>query len=614
MPISGSTCQIEVDGRALPQDIAGLLTEAYVDDSQRLPDMFALRFRDTGRTVVAKSGAKIGAKVRISVQTVDARSPVLLMVGEVTAVEAEFDSGGSFTVIRGYDPAHRLFHGRRTVAYTQVTASDVVRTVVQRAGLTVGKITKTTTVHDQVSQSGQTDWDFLEGLAREEGMDLWAREGKVHFDRPEAASSAPAAGGPGARVPLALRLGQDLVRARVALSSAQQVKDVEVRGWDVQTKKGLTATKPAKTDSIDLPDMDAQKLAKVFGNATYVSTDVPFGVQAEVDRAATSLAEEVAGSFASVEGLVRGNPALCANCAITLAGLGSPFDGKYTVSSTRHRFDSTGYLTTFSVAGRNDRTMLGLASSGPAAVDGSGRRGPVVGVVSDVNDPDKIGRVRVSMPWLDADYVSPWARTVHAGAGKERGWLVLPEVGDEVLVDFERGDPRRPYVLGGLYNGLDAPPSKGGPVVDGGKGEVNRRSMVSRLGHRVDLLDQKGQSDGVTVQTADDKLVLTLDAATTKITLHSDGTVQIEGTQGIVVDAANANLDLKGGKVNITGQQGVALTSDSGQVSVKGTNVSVQANAQLALSGLTSKLEGSTMAEVKGGATCAISAAIVRIN
>ncbi|MCK0113059.1 VgrG-related protein [Ornithinimicrobium sp. F0845] len=604
MPIS-STCQIQVNGGALPQDIAGLLTEAYVDDSQRLPDMFTLRFRDVGRTVVKKSGAAIGAEVTISVQTVEGQSPTLLMVGEVTAIEAEFDSAGTFTVIRGYDPAHRLFHGRSTAAYTQMTASDIVATVVNRAKLKVGRLQATKTVYEQVSQCGQTDWEFLEALAREEGMDLWVREGKVHLGLPEEASSAPAPGGPGRRVPLALRLGHELLRVRTVITSAQQVKEVEVRGWDVKTKKALTATEPAKTDTVDLPDVDATKLAGIFGNKTYVSTDVPFGVQAEVAGAARSLAKEVAGSFAAVEGVVLGNPELAANCAVTLAGLGEPFDGKYTVTSTRHRFDATsGYVTTFTVSGRNDRTMLGLAASGAAP---AGPRGPVIGQVTDVKDPEKMGRVRVKMPWLDETYVSPWARTVHAGAGLDRGWLVMPEVGDEVLVDFELGDVRRPYVLGGLYNGVDKLPAKGPELVDGNSGAVNRRSMVSRLGHHIDLLDQKGQADGVTIQTADDKLMLTLDAAGTKITMHSDGTVLIEGSQGIVVDAATSNLDLKGGKITIAGQNGVDLSSSGGSVTVK-------AQTQLNLTGLTAKLEGSTQTEVKGGATCAISGALVRIN
>lgn len=600
-----SLCLIEVEGKPLPEDIAGLLTEAFVEDSQRRPDMFFLRFRDVGRLVVEKSGAKIGARVRLSVQTAHSQSSRLLMAGEVTAVEAEFDAGGTFTVIRGYDEAHRLFHGRHTAAYTQATASDIVTTVVRRAGLTPGKIDTTTTVFDQVSQGGQTDWDFLETLARDVGYELVVRQGKVDFTSPQAAAAAPEPGGPETHVPLALRLGQDLIRVRSVVSSAQQVKEVEVRGWDVTTKKALIATEPAATTTVDLPDTDAQRLAALFGGATYVSTDVPHGTQSEVDVAAKSLAEEVAGSFATLEGLARGNPALAANTAVSVAGLGSPFDGKYTLTSARHRFDpASGYTTTFTVSGRTDRSLLGLASSGSEA---GGPRGLAVGVVTDVQDPEGLGRVKVSMPWLSDDYVSDWARTLQPGAGKDRGWMVLPEVGDEVLLGFEQGDFRRPYVLGSLHNGVDTPTAKGVTLIDGGTGAVNRRSMVSRLGHRIDLLDEAGKATGIALATSDDKLTLSMDAQATKVTVHSDGTILIEGSNGVVVDAASAKLELKGGQIAISGTQGVSVDGGSG-------NVSVKAGAQLDLKGLTAKLEGSSMTEVKGGATCAITAGLVRIN
>ena len=76
------------------------------------------------------------------------------------------------------------------------------------------------------------------------------------------------------------------------------------------------------------------------------------------------------------------------------------------------------------------------------------------------------------------------------GAGKDRGWSVLPEVGDEVLVAFEQGDFSRPTVLGGLFNGVDTMPSGPTAAVDASSGAVNRRSLVSRNGHRIDLLDE----------------------------------------------------------------------------------------------------------------------------
>ncbi len=97
-------------------------------------------------------------------------APEPLIQGEVTALEAEFDSTGTYTVIRGYDQAHRLFRGRRTETYTQSTASDVATKVAQRAGLTVGKVESTSTVFDHLSQGGVTDWEFLDSLARRDRL------------------------------------------------------------------------------------------------------------------------------------------------------------------------------------------------------------------------------------------------------------------------------------------------------------------------------------------------------------------------------------------------------------------------------------------------------------
>ena len=194
---------------------------------------------------------------------------------------------------------------------------------------------------------------------------------------------------------------------------------------------------------------------------------MPYRTQAEVDAAAKALADEMASAFAEFEGTARGNPKLRAGASATIDALGEPFDGKYTITSSRHRFDPvTGYTTSFSVTGRRDRTLLGLASNGR----GKAPHGIVIGLVSDAADPEQAGRVKVTFPWLSEDYVSAWARTVQAGAGKDRGWQVLPEVGDEVLVAFEQGDFRRPTVIGGLFNGMDTMPRGPVDLVDSGTG------------------------------------------------------------------------------------------------------------------------------------------------
>ena len=123
MPVSNAFI-VTVDGNQLPSDLDGLLASAVVDDSLRLPDLFALRFRDPDRTVLSNSGLKVGSVVTVAVMTANDQAPEQLIKGEVTALEAEFDTAGTFTIVRGYDHAHRLFRGSRTETYTQVTASD----------------------------------------------------------------------------------------------------------------------------------------------------------------------------------------------------------------------------------------------------------------------------------------------------------------------------------------------------------------------------------------------------------------------------------------------------------------------------------------------------------
>jgi phage protein D len=554
--------------------------------------------------VVTKTGIRVGATVRLSVVTTGSQAPVPMVTGEVTALEAEFDSGGTFTVVRGFDHAHRLFRGRRTETYTQMTASDIARKVAQRASLRIGTIEATTTVFDHVTQGGVNDWQFLRGLAREIGYEVVVRDGQFSFRRPRPAADAPDATGRPVTDPLVLHLGTDLLRLRTVVTAAEQVVAVQARGWDVAQKRALVADAPARTTSAELPSVTPAGLADTFGGRVYVATDVPYRSQAEVDAAAGAIAEQIAGAFAELDGVARGNPELRAGTAIALDNLGEPFDGKYTITSSRHQYDATsGYTVAVAVTGRQERSLYGLTSgTGPA-----GGAGVVIGQVSDVNDPQEQGRVQLTFPWLSEDHVSDWARTVQPGAGRDRGAMVVPEVGDEVLVAFEQGDVRRPYVLGGLYNGVDTPPSAPVDLIDPSSGAVNRRSVVSRRGHRIDLLDEDGRTEGITLSTAGDRLRLVMDATGTAVTVHSDGTVRVEGTKGVVVDAATSKLELKGGQIELTAQRGVTVDGGSGPVRVT-------AGQALSLTGTTTSLEGRAQTEVKGGTLCSVRAALVRIN
>jgi uncharacterized protein involved in type VI secretion and phage assembly len=147
---------------------------------------------------------------------------------------------------------------------------------------------------------------------------------------------------------------------------------------------------------------------------------------------------------------------------------------------------------------------------------------PVIGIVTDNKDPDKLARVKVKIPTLSADDTTWWCPVIAMGAGKNRGWFFIPEVDDEVLVMFEHGDMQRPIVVGALWNGKDKPPEKN-------PGGNPKRVFKSRAGDLIEFDDDGGK---VTISDGGGKGVVILDQ-TNKITIKAkDGDVCLQSPTG----------------------------------------------------------------------------------
>lgn len=193
--------------------------------------------------------------------------------------------------------------------------------------------------------------------------------------------------------------------------------------------------------------------------------------------------------------------------------------------------------------------------------------GVVVATVTSVEDPEKLGRVKVSYPWLGENAEGTWARVTAPMAGNGMGIYFMPEIGDEVLVAFEHGDGRFPYVIGSLWSGKTKPPLKLGE----GKNDV--RLIKSRSGHVIRLTDEDGKEkieiidksgkNHVSIDTATNTITIAADKDVTisapkgtikldaqKIEIASSADTKIEAAAGIDVKASAA-LNLKGAVVNI---------------------------------------------------------------
>lgn len=148
-------------------------------------------------------------------------------------------------------------------------------------------------------------------------------------------------------------------------------------------------------------------------------------------------------------------------------------------------------------------------------------QGVVIGLITDVDDPEGLGRVRVSFPWLPDDPLSNWARVAAPLASAERGLFFQPEIGDEALVAFELGDVRRPYILGYLWNGSNVPPES----------DAKKRTIHTIAGHRL-VFDDTGGSEAIEIE----------DASGNKITMNADG-ITIESARDVTIKGMNVNIE-----------------------------------------------------------------------
>jgi uncharacterized protein involved in type VI secretion and phage assembly len=195
------------------------------------------------------------------------------------------------------------------------------------------------------------------------------------------------------------------------------------------------------------------------------------------------------------------------------------------------------------------------------------------GIVHAVNDPEHLGRVKVSFPWFDGDTIVEWCRVMQFYAGGGYGAFFVPEIGDEVVVGFVHGDMRVPIVLGGLYNGQDKPSTHR----DGD--DKNQKLIRTKAGHQI-LLDDTQKSQRVTISTkggheldlsdnAQDQQQIALKTkGGHKLTVDDTGKkITVKSTSGHEV-----TLDDNGGSLTIKTPSGQSVTLDGQSVTVKASS------------------------------------------
>jgi phage protein D len=597
------TFRLTLDGADLSGAQLARLAEVVVEQSLHLPHMAVLRFVDIGDDsrpsvsvyydLVDGATFKIGKELEVKLGY---GTPASVFKGEITAVELDVtaDDPRPMMTVRAYSRAHRLHRGRQTRSFLAMSDSDIVAKVAQEGGVTA-TATATSVVHDYTIQYNQTNWEFLKDLAARNGFEVFVEDKKLFFRKPKNGSDAEAAP--------AQKLWDSLIDVRVKMSAALQPSEVNVRGWNVKDKVAIVGTASSGTmmpsNGVSSGGAATAKSAG-WGAAKLQIVNQPVFNQAVATNLAKAVFEEFDGAFIEAEGTCGGDPSLKAGKVVQLGAIGTKFAGKYYLTSVVHTFRLDGdYVTSFVASARRSNTLYDHIQAKSSAF---GIPGVVVGVVTNVTDPDDLGRVKVKFPWIADDQESHWARIASPMAGNGRGFMFLPEVNDEVLVAFEHGDPGRAYVVGHLWNGKDLPPKKNSEV--SAQGKVNLRIIKSRSGHTITLDDTQG-SEKIEIVDKTTKNKITFESSSNKISIISEADVVITA-KGKAEITATGDCSIEAQNAKITAKQAGSITAN-GKLTLKGSQgVDIQ-GAQI-------NIKADATAEFSASGPLTLKGAIVKIN
>jgi uncharacterized protein involved in type VI secretion and phage assembly len=581
----GLSPTVKVAGTPLSDTVLQHLVSVRVQRSLRLPGRATLRFADVGYAVSSGGFFSIGKKVDVGVYQAGS-----LLSGTVTGLSLEQQEGDHPDLVVVIDDgAYKLTRGSKVKTYLNMTFSQIVQQLASGAGLQASA-TASQEVHPYVLQA-DTDLGFLDELASRLGYDWWVEDSTLHFCPPSSAGAV-----------LTLELGKDLQEFSVQASGLLPNK-AQVVGWDNATQASIVGQGGSASSAV-LPTADFVQPflsgSSQLGDAPVVTGTLTPLSQSEAATAGDAFRSQWAAGSVQARGVSEASDKLKPGAAVKISNAG-PASGTYHLTEVDHRYDRRGFRTQF-VAG--DRTRTGLADTltGTPRTGSFNVPGLVVGVVTNVDDPDKAGRVKLKYPAVSADIEGPWARIVTLGAGNKRGMVFQPEVNDEVLVAFEGGDPRQPVVLGGLFSGKNLLPEWGVK-----SGQVQSRRITSRLGHIIELADG--------TDPATQHVLLQLSTTTHKIRLGADK-LEVEvaagkpvsiksGSASFEIDASQ-NVTIKGTKVTIQADSELVLTGNS--------KVGVTSQGQLDLQGSMVAVKGQGTTSVEASGPLTLKGAMVAIN
>ncbi len=510
MLVSLPKLTIEINGTAMSVADGRVLSGLRVQQRLSLPTLCEMTFIDPDGTIATSNQLIIGAELYISIDSQNTS----LFQGQITAIEYDYGSSNDRTVrIRGYDNLHQLRKRQPVCAHVEVTLVELARTFSASLGMSVAA-TESGPVWKKLVQFRQSDLEFMTELSERCGLYFTLRNNVLQFLTLK-----------GFGEPALLALGDSLLEARVVANGDPACHSVTTTGWDpwlaAEHSGYASVARVGRSVTTEIP---ADSVGGT-GERILVDEVVQNASQAEV-IAQAELDRRVAGAVVFF-GVATGNAQLQPGIPITVSGIADAISGNYVLTAVTHTIDHKhGFLSILETAPPpNSKKKHSTATT--------------VGIVTRVDDPEGLGRIRVKLPNYN-NIETDWLQIVAPGAGKDKGIIALNDIGDRVLLVFNHGDPAQAIVLGGLYGSV-SPPDAG--VVNGA---IRRYLFQTPGGQRIKLDDEKdtvaiSNGKGTTVSLSPGRAKITnsdgsyIELSREKLTIHSKVKLEIEAPGQAIV-------------------------------------------------------------------------------
>lgn len=508
-------------------------------------------------------------------------------VGVVTMVGLH-RSGGTHGNIKvtGYSSTFLLESDHTCASWCNKSLSDIVKELTDKAGVQALVNPETKSKLEYECQYEETNFRFIQRLARQYQEWLYYDGQNLVFGKPQAGSTTKLTYGEELSV---LDVCSQTLARPIKGSSYHSVNDQTYNGQSPDTAAGQNTLGQAAFDS-SLALFTAPAVQRAEPRITNKGElDAYFQRKQQSDSAASSfITGESDCRILTVGSIIDVHTAIHTGIGIHVKNS----IGTYIITEITH------------VAGMGDsyqNYFTALPSSIPTLPCPDVPL-PVAhtqqAVVVSNEDPKKLGRVQVKMNWQTGPMQTSWIRVLTPDAGTSdkvvtnRGFVFIPEKGDQVMVAFRYDDPNRPFVLGSLFHGKSG---------TGGGSSNKTKSLTTRSGCTITLDDEKGSvtiadPTGSTIILNGDNTI-TIDAKD-KITIHSKE-LEILADEKIRIEA-DSEVEVLGKTSTFEGKSEAKIKSDT-SIKEEAATIDIKASATLKATGATVDVDGSAMTNIKGG-------------